>query len=72
MNHFGVLVIGLLAAQVGTAWKISALANDFLEGERLFYFAICVVLTLAIDAGVWLSHRGNLSNAFHVPGAVLP
>lgn len=71
MSHLGIWVIALLGAQAWAAWRISGLANTYLEGGRSFYLAIALFLMLALDSAVWFRRRGNLCDAFLVPGGVL-
>ncbi|MEY3898610.1 MAG: hypothetical protein RLZZ214_4132, partial [Verrucomicrobiota bacterium] len=71
MSHFGIWVVALLATQVWAAWRISAVADTYLEGGRPFYFTIVVFLVLALNCTVWFRRRGRLCDAFLVPGAML-
>ncbi len=71
MSHLGIWVIGLLTIQVWASWRIGVFANTYLEGGRLFYFAIALVLFLAVNSAVWFRRRGRLFDAFLFPGAVL-
>jgi hypothetical protein len=71
MSHFGIGVAGLLGCQVWAAWRIGGAANEYLEGGRPFHAAWVFFLMMAVNAGVWFTRRGRLSNAFLLPGAVL-
>lgn len=71
MTHFGIWVIGLLGIQALAGWRISGFVNEYLEGGRFFYLAVALFVMLAVDSAIWFRRRGNLSAAFHIPGAVL-
>jgi hypothetical protein len=71
MSHLGIWVIALLGSQAWAAWRVSALANTYLEGGRPLYFAIALFALLATDSAIWFRRRGRLCDAFFVPGAVL-
>jgi hypothetical protein len=71
MRHFGIWVLFLLGIQGLAGWRLSALANEYLEGGRFFYLAVALFVMLAVDSAIWFRRRGNLSAAFHIPGAVL-
>lgn len=71
MSHLGIWVIALLGAQAWAASSISAFADTHLEGGRPFHFAVTAFVLLALDSAVWFRRRGNLCDAFLVPGAML-
>lgn len=71
MSHLGIWVIALLGTQLWASWLLSAFAETSPEGGRPFYFAIAVFLILVLDSAAWFRLRGNLCNAFFVPGALL-
>ena len=71
MAHFGIWVIALLGVQVWCSWKTAGIADEYLEGGRALYFGIALSIMLVLDTGVWFRHRGNLSQAFHLPGVTL-
>lgn len=71
MSHYGIWVIALIGIQAWASWRIGAIANTYLEGGRMFYSAVALCLILALDSVLWFRRRGNLCDAFLVPGAVL-
>lgn len=71
MSHLGIWVIALLGSQAWASWRISAFADVYLEGGRFLYFAIGIILMLALDSVVWFRRRGRLFDAFFAPGAML-
>ncbi|MEO5917241.1 MAG: hypothetical protein ABIS50_23625 [Luteolibacter sp.] len=71
MSHFGIWVIALLGVQAWAAWRLGAFADVYLVGGRFFYLAVGLFLMLALDSAVWFRRRGNLFDAFMIPGALL-
>lgn len=71
MRHFGIWVIMLLGLQLWSSVKLSAFANEYLEGGRPFYFGVALAIMVAADSWVWFRRQGNLSSAFHLPGVIL-
>lgn len=71
MAHFGIWVVMLLGVQIWSAWWISALAHEFLEGGRMFYLGISLGMMMVINAWVWFTRRGSFSTAFQGPGVVV-
>ncbi len=71
MNHLGLLVILLLAAQTWASWKIGGFINHYLEGGHSLYFAASLLLMLSLNACVWFRRRGSLFDQFVGPGVVL-